>query len=115
MPLKTVGSAILVWAPWYASFAWMGVRVRAGLLQRGERRLNALALVFRNQAGKHLPECGVLGARVNVLPAVSFEECGVDRPRLGLADRAAALCREVTCIGFGLGLQESVPCGDHIE
>ncbi|MDB5406962.1 MAG: hypothetical protein JWL84_1874, partial [Rhodospirillales bacterium] len=46
------------------------VRVRAGLLERGERRLDALALVFGYQAGKHLAEMRVLGARMDVLPAV---------------------------------------------
>src|SRR6202011_1708460 len=54
---------------------WM-VRVRAGLLERGERRLDALALVFGYQAGKHLAEMRVLGARMDVLPAVGLEECG---------------------------------------
>jgi hypothetical protein len=66
------------------------VRVQAGLLERDERRLDALALVFGDQAGQHLAEMRVLGARVAVLPAVSLEECGLDGPRLGLVDRAAA-------------------------
>ena len=52
----------------------------SGLLECGERRLNALALVFGDQARKHLPEVRVLGARVDVLPAVSLEESGFDRP-----------------------------------
>ncbi|MGZ3362911.1 MAG: hypothetical protein ACXU84_26605, partial [Xanthobacteraceae bacterium] len=50
--------------------------IRAGLSERSERRLYALALVFADQAGQHLPEVLVLGARVDVLPAVSLEECG---------------------------------------
>jgi hypothetical protein len=58
------------------------VRVRAGLLERGERRLDALALVFGYQAGKHLAEMRVLGARMDVLPAVGLEECGADRLQL---------------------------------
>jgi hypothetical protein len=68
-----------------------------GLLERAERRLNAQALVFRYQAGKHLAEVRVLGARVDVLPAVSLQEGGPDRSCLGLVDRTAAVCREVTC------------------
>jgi hypothetical protein len=62
-------------------------------------------VVFGDQARKHLAEMRVLGARVDVLPAVSLEECGRDRPRLGLVDCAAALRREITGVGFGLGLQ----------
>jgi hypothetical protein len=46
-------------------------------LECGERRLNALALVFSDQAGKHLLEVRVLGARVDILPAVSLD-CGSD-------------------------------------
>src|SRR6266481_5913549 len=79
-----------------ATLCWVVIRVLAGLLERGECRLNALPLVFGDQAGKHLPEVRVLGARVDVLPAVSLEECGLDRPRLGLVDRAAALRRAVS-------------------
>jgi hypothetical protein len=81
-------------------------------LERGERRLDALALVFGDQAGKYLAEARVLGARVDVLPAVSLDECGLDRPRLDLVDCAAALRREVICVGFGLGLQDSVHRSD---
>ena len=63
------------------------VRIQAGLLERDERRLDALALVFGDQAGKHLAEMRVLGARMDVLPAVGLEECGADRLQLGLVDR----------------------------
>jgi hypothetical protein len=38
------------------------VRVRAGLLERSEGRLNALALCFGDQTGEHLPELWVLRA-----------------------------------------------------
>jgi hypothetical protein len=76
-------------------------------LQRGERGLDALALAFSDQARQHLPELRVLGARVDVLPTVGLEECGLDRPGLGRFDRAAALRREVSCVGFGLGLQDA--------
>jgi ornithine cyclodeaminase/alanine dehydrogenase-like protein (mu-crystallin family) len=83
-------------------------------LEGGERRLDALALVFGDQAGKHLAEARVLGARVDVLPPVSLDECGLDRPRLVLADRAAALRRKVTCVGCGLGLQDAVHRADQL-
>jgi hypothetical protein len=36
-------------------------------LERGECRLNALAVLFSDQAGQHLAEVRVLGARVDVL------------------------------------------------
>src|SRR5262249_43760080 len=91
---------------------FIGRAVPSRSLKRGERRLDALALVFGDQAGKHLPEVRVLGARVDVLPAISLEECRLDRLRLRLADRAAALRREVTRVGFGLGLQNAVHRGD---
>ena len=55
-------------------------------MEGGERRLDALALVFGDQAGKHLAEARVLGARVDVLPPVSLDECGLDRLQLGLVD-----------------------------
>jgi hypothetical protein len=84
-------------------------------LERGERRLNALALVFRDQAGKHLAKVRVLGARVDVLPAVGLEKCGLDRACLGLADRTAARRREITCIGLGLSLQDAVHRGDQLN
>ena len=61
------------------------------------------------------PKCWCSGARVDVLPAVSLEECGRDRARLGLADRAAALRREIICVGFGLGLQDPVDRGDQFD
>src|SRR5437868_1023931 len=115
MPLTTVGSAVIVWATMISLLCWVVARVRAGSLQCGERRLDALALVFGDQAGKHLAKMRVLGARVDVLPAVSLEECDLDCPRLGLVDRAAALGREVTCVGFGLGLQDAVDSGRQFD
>src|SRR5712692_4365232 len=100
MPLTTVGSAVFACATMIGllCLGW-GTIFTFGLLQRGERRLDALALVFGNQAGQHFPEVRVLGARVDVLPAVGFEECRLDRPRLGLVDRAAAFRREIAGVG----------------
>jgi len=57
------------------------VRILARLLERGERRLDALTLLFVDEARQHLDELRVLGARVNVLPAVGLEECGLDPVR----------------------------------
>src|SRR6476660_6067659 len=116
MPLTTAGAAVLGWATMIGLLCVGGVAgIRAGLSERGERRLYALALVFADQAGQHLPEVLVLGARVDVLPAVSLEECGLDRARLGVADRAAALRREIICVGFGLRLQDPVHRGDQLD
>ena len=56
-------------------------------MERGERRLDAQALAFGDQARKRLAEMRVLGTRVDVLPAVGLEECGADRLQLGLVDR----------------------------
>ena len=61
------------------------------------------------------PNCGCCGARVDVLPAVGLEECGLDRPRLGLVDRAAARRREVARVGLGLRLQDAVHRGDQLD
>src|SRR5882757_4132120 len=83
MPLTTVGSAsfvaVFVLAIMTSLLCCCG-GAAAGLLERGERRLDAPALVFADQAGQHLAELRVLGARVDVLPAVGLEECGLDRP-----------------------------------
>src|SRR4029077_4123601 len=115
MPLTTVGSTVFVWATMIGLLCLVVARVQAGSLERGERRLDAQALAFGDQARKRLAEMRVLGTRVDVLPAVSLEECGLDRPRLGLIDSAAALRREVTCVGFGLGLQDAVHRGDQLD
>jgi hypothetical protein len=77
-------------------------------MQGGERQPDALALAFGDQAGQHLAEVRVLGARVDVLPAVSLEERGLDPPRLRLVDRTAAFRREVVRVGFRLGSQDAV-------
>jgi len=53
----------------------------------GERRLDALALGFGDEARQDLAEMRVLGAGMDVLPAVGLEECGADRLQLGLVDR----------------------------
>src|SRR6188474_2044240 len=84
-------------------------------LESGKRCLNATALVFADEAGKHLAEVRVLGAGVDVLPAVSLQECGLDRPRLRLVDRAAAVRREINGVGFGLALQDAVHRGDQLD
>ncbi len=59
-------------------------------MEPGERGPNTLALVFGDEAGKHLPEMRVLGARMDVLPAIGFEERGFDGPGFVLVDGAAA-------------------------
>ena len=84
-------------------------------MQRGERRLNAVALVFGDQAGKHLAEMRVLGARMDVLPAVGPEEGGLDCLHLGRVDRTAASPREVAGVGFGLNLQDAIHRGDQFD
>jgi hypothetical protein len=61
------------------------------------------------------PNCGCWAPRVDVLPAVSLEECGLDQPRLRLADRAAAGRGEIICVGFGLGLQDTVHRADQLD
>src|SRR6516165_2089982 len=65
--------------------------------------------------GKHLPELRMLGAGMDVLPAVGLEKRGLDRPRLGLVDRAAALRYEVACVGPGLGLQDAIDRGYQLD
>ena len=56
-------------------------------MERGERGLNALSVLFGDQARQHLAEVRVLGARVDVLPSVRLQECGLNRSRLGRIDR----------------------------
>jgi hypothetical protein len=77
-------------------------------LQYGERRPNALALVFGGQPGKHPPKCGCCTPEWTYLPSGKPEECGLDRPRLRLVDCVTAFRREVPRVGFGLGLQHAV-------
>src|SRR5436305_5171440 len=52
---------------------------------------------------------------MDVLPAIGPEKCGLDCARLRLVDRAAARCREVASVGFGLGLQDAVHRGDQLN
>src|SRR6476661_2213339 len=63
MPLTTLGSAVFAYATMVGllCFGW-GKIFTFGLLQRGERRLDALALGFGDQAGQYFPELRVLRA-----------------------------------------------------
>src|SRR5262245_14819133 len=104
MPLTMLGSAVFVLASMIRCPLSLILRISGDSLQGGKRRLNAEPLVFGNQAGKDLPEVRVLGARVDVLPAIGLEECSLDRSLLGVVDRAVAICHEVVCVGRSLGL-----------
>jgi hypothetical protein len=55
-----------------------------------------------------LPKCGCCTPEWTYLPSGKPEECGLDRPRLRLVDCVTAFRREVTRVGFGLGLQHAV-------
>src|SRR5215472_4714885 len=85
------------------------------LEQRGERRLDTLPLRFGDQAGQHLREMRVPGARVDVLPAIGLEKGGFDRLVLVRLDAAAASAREIARIGRGLLLQDRVDGGDQFD
>src|SRR5262249_33106469 len=103
------------WQAWRVSFTSVAFALRGGLLKCGERGLNALTLLFGDQAGQHLAEVRMLGARMDVLPPVGLQERSLDRSRLGLVDLPAALCREVARVGLGLALQDSVDRGDQLD
>ena len=65
--------------------------------------------------GEHLSEMRMLGAGVDVLPAIGLEKGGLDGPRLRRVDGAAAGFREVTRVGLGLRLQDAVHRGDQLD
>src|SRR5689334_7753148 len=68
-PLTTVDSAAFVRALiMVLLLPGLGWDFKVGSLQRGERLLDALALLFGDQAGQHLAELRVLGAGMDVLP-----------------------------------------------
>src|SRR5205085_8634696 len=113
MPLTILGSTVFAWAVMMEFLCWGECRRSRRLLERGERRLNALALVFGDQAGKHLPEMRVLGTGMDVLPSVSPEERGLDCLCLGRVDRTAAFRCEVAGVGFDLELQDAIHRGDQ--
>src|SRR4029079_1026446 len=89
------------------------MRVIPGSLQRGERRLDAPSLLLGDQAREHLAEVRMLGAGVDVLPAIGLEKGALARLRLGRIDGAAARLHEVTRVGFGLRLQDAVYRGNQ--
>ena len=49
------------------------------------------------------------------MPAVSLEKPGLDRPSLDLVDRPATFRREVSCVGFGLRLEDAIDRGDQFD
>src|SRR5215469_7035271 len=117
MPLTTLGLAVSVLVS-MTHLLCVGSLYRivpSGLVQRGERGLNALTLLLRDQSRKHLAEVWVLGAGMDVLPPVGFQERGLDRSRLRLAYRPAARSREVAGVGFGLRLQDAVHRRDQLD
>src|SRR5262249_53482308 len=61
MPLTTVGWVVFVCAL-MMGFLCLGLGLTVGLLQRRERLLDALALLFRDQARQHLAEVRVMDA-----------------------------------------------------
>src|SRR5215831_6858570 len=75
--------------------------VATGSVQRGERRLDAPTLAVGNQSGQNLAEIRVLGARMDVLPAIGGEEGGLDRPRFFRRRGAPAFGHEIGGIGCG--------------
>src|SRR5256714_14574355 len=108
MPLTILGSTVFAWAVMMEFLCWGDCRRSRRLLKCRERRLNALALVFCNQAGQHLAGMRVLSARMDVLQSVSPEERGLDPPRLGRIDHTAASRCEVAGVGFDLDLQAAI-------
>ena len=114
MPLTTLGLVVSVLVS-QVSLYWVVVAFGSGLVERGERRLYALALLFVDQAGEHLAEVRVLGAGMDVLPSVGLQKRGLDRARLGLADRPATFGCEVAGVGLGLSLQDTVQRGDQLD
>ena len=45
-----------------------------GLLNGRKRSLDAPSLLLSDETEKHLPEMGMLGARVDILPPIGFQE-----------------------------------------
>src|SRR5436190_1457344 len=87
----------------------------ASSMQGGERRLYAPTLVVGNQAGEDIAEMAVPGARMDVLPAVGFEESGLDRGCFRLADAAAAGRPEIARVRDRLRLQNAVDRGNQLD
>ena len=84
-------------------------------MKRGERGPDALALRVGDQARQHLAELRVPCARMDVLPAVSIEERGLDRPHLGITNRTAASRDEVAGVGLGLRLEDAIHRADQLN
>jgi len=68
---------------------------RVGSSERGERRLDALALRVGDQAGHHLSKVRLLSARVDVLPAVRLQ---VATQRL--RNTSASLAQVAETVGY---------------
>src|SRR5215813_2884353 len=110
MPLTTLGATVTALPSMIGllTLAQAFKRRTNGLVQRGERCPNALALAFGDQAREHLSEVRVPGTGVDVLPAICSKEGGLDGPRLVSINCAPAIDSEVTCIGRSLRPQHSV-------
>jgi hypothetical protein len=70
-------------------------------VQGGESGLDAPTLAVGDQAGQHVAKMAVAGPRVDVLPAVGFEESDLDCRPLARADGASAGRREIAVIRRG--------------
>src|SRR5690242_9185059 len=86
----------------------------ASSMQGGERRLDAPTLVVGNQASEHVAEMAVAGTRVDVLPAVGFEEPGLDRRCFVRAHEAPTSRREIARICRGLRLNDAVDSANQL-
>src|SRR5438067_12725612 len=85
------------------------------LLQTGERALDAVPLCFGGQAGQHVAEVRMPGARVDVLPAICSEERCLDRARLARAQHSAAIAPKVGRVRGGLFPQDRVDGRDQVD
>ena len=95
-------------APVTDSGSWAVGRGRRELPERSQRRLNAFALLLRDEACEDLSELWMPRSGVDVLPAVSLEERGLDCACLNLIDTATARRDEVTGVIVGLGAKNAV-------
>src|SRR5205085_6514718 len=85
------------------------------LLQTGERALDAVPLCFGGQAGQHLAELRMPGARVDVLPAVRSEERCLDRACLAGSQHSAAMPPKIARVRGGLFSQDPVDGRDQVD
>src|SRR5207248_9605381 len=87
----------------------------ASSMQGGKRRLDAPTLVVGYQAGEHVAEMAVAGTRVDVLPAVGFEESCLDRRCFVRAYGTSAGRREIARICHGLRLHKAVDGANQLD